>query len=206
LAKSPQKDNSSYALKLRLRQNALAELGSIEPVVLESHAGAGKIFARCYSFVKEGMAFDIDPEKSIKLAKQRPTWAIFENRSEAAIQAGVGDHLAFNFIDIDPYGSPWPVVDAYWQSSRARPDKIVMVVNDGTRQGLAMKGGWEMEALREAVERHGNRLHPVYLAVAKEMMADKAAAAGYKMTRWTGYYTGYAKQMTHYAAVFERNK
>jgi hypothetical protein len=205
MAKPVQKDNSTYDLKVSLRQRALLELGpDVEPVILETHGGMGKLFARCYSFVKAGVVFETDPEKIMTLVRQRPNWAVYEADCEKAIAAGAADHLAVNFVDLDPYGQPWGVVDAFWKSKRPRPDKIVMVVNDGLRQGLQMKGGWDIESVQPAVEKYGNRLHSIYLQVAQEMMKDKAAEAGYKLKRWTGYYCGAHSNMSHYCAVFEK--
>jgi hypothetical protein len=197
-------DNSTYDRKVALRLQALRELGEVPPVILETHAGAGKIFARCYSACREGVAFDIDPLKTVMLARQRPTWSVYEADSIKALANGAGDHLALNFVDCDPYGEPWPTIDAFWQSKRPRAPKVVMVVNDGLRQMVRIQGGWSVESLHAKVEKYGNGLHGKYLAIARELMVDKGAAAGYKLTRWAGYYCGTFSDMTHYAAVFEK--
>jgi hypothetical protein len=205
MANQIQSDNSNYALKVELRLRALAELGSVTPVILETHAGAGKIFGRCYSFVQDGIAFETDVDKVSMVARQRPTWAVYQADCESALAAGAGDHLTVNYVDLDPYGQPWPAIDGFWQSQRPRASRVVMVVNDGLRQKVRINGGWDVESLEHKVEKYGNRLYAIYLQVAEELMREKAAAVGYKLTRWRGYYTGaMGGDMTHYAAVFER--
>jgi hypothetical protein len=202
MAKTIQKDNSTYDLKVSLRLRALRELGDVEPIVLETHAGMGKLFARCYSFVKAGVAFENDPEKIMTVARQRPSWAVYEADCEKSIAAGVGDHLTINFVDFDPYGQPWPVIEGFWKSKRPRPSKIVMVVNDGLRQKLQINGGWDVESMRGSVEKYGNRLYPIYLKVAKELMGKLAAEAGYKDDPLDRLLHRSRNAMTHYAAVF----
>jgi hypothetical protein len=199
-----QKDNSTFRAKVALRQRALMELGEVRPVVLETHAGFGKLFGACYSDVREGMAFEMKPEKAAMVAKQRPTWSVYESDCEKALALGVGDHLAVNFVDFDPYGQPWPAIDAFLESDRPRPARLVFVVNDGLRQKLQLNGGWDVESMREMVERFGNRLYSIYLDICQLLVKEKAARAGYRLSRWNGYYCGHGNAMTHYAAVLDR--
>ena len=196
------KDNSTFVLKSSLRIKALRELEA--PVVMETHAGFGKLYDRCYSHLVEGVAFETNPEKTAKLARQRPSWAVYESDCLMALRAGVGSHLPVNFLDLDPYGEPWPVLDAFLETRRS-PDKLVVVVNDGLRQSLKMNGGWHVKSLQAVVERVGNvGLYERYLEIAQDLVKEKAGKVGYSLVRWTGYYTGHAGQMTHYAAVLER--
>jgi hypothetical protein len=203
-----QKDNSTFEQKARLRSAALRELAEL-PVIMETHGGYGKLFLRCYRHVPAGVVFEEKPEKTAVLARQRPTWAVYEADCERAIRAGVGAHLVVNFLDLDPYGQPWDVLDAFFESERPRAPRLVVVVNDGLRRKLKMNGGWSVRSLREIVERNGNAvLYRDYLAICRELVIEKAAKAGYGLRRWTGYYCGSgqgsAQQMSHYAAVLER--
>jgi hypothetical protein len=199
-----QKDNSTLSLKVSLRRNLLREIE--KPVVLESHGGYGAIYERCYAhLVAEGVVFEKDPAKAAVLGRQRPTWAVYEADCVGALAAGVGGHLAVSFFDLDPYGEPWPVVDAIFGSKRPWPERIAVVVNDGLRQNLRIAGGWKVASLEAMTARYGNRaLHDHYLEICREMLAEKAAQAGYGLSRWAGYYCGYGQMMTHYAAVLVR--
>src|SRR4051812_3936723 len=139
---SQQKDNSTFTRKAALRSRTLMMVE--HPVVMETHGGAGLIFSRCYRSVKEGIVFERDPDKAAILAHQRPTWAVYECLCENAIAEGAGAHLEVNFLDLDPYGEPWPALDAFFGSDRPFPPRLAIVVNDGLRQKLKMNGGWSV--------------------------------------------------------------
>lgn len=202
--KAPLQDNSTFPLKVKLRRRALKQLAE-EPVVIETHAGFGRLYSRCYKHVVRGVAFEIKAERTGALALQRPTWAIYEGDCIPALAAGIGSHLTANFIDIDPYGEPWPTIDALFSSKRTWPQRLVVVVNDGLRHKVRIGAGWKVKSLRAAIERHGNaHANDHYLEICRELMAEKAGQAGYELVRWSGYHCGRMQMMTHYAAVFER--
>lgn len=172
---------------------------------METHGGYGKIGAACYFGVERGIVFEKDPAKAEALATQRPTWAVYECDCVAALKAGVGAHLPVNVIDIDPYGQPWDVIDAFWATERKLPDKIGIAVNDGLRLNLKLGKAASVHSLRAAVMKFGAKaIFPNYLDVCQWMMQEKAGQRGYTLTRWAGYYCGHAEQMTHYAAVLVR--
>jgi len=198
-----QKDNSTLALKVSLRRLMLEHVEA--PVVMETHGGLGKVWEKCYQDISAGVVFEKDPEKSAKLGMQRPTWAVYEAECEEAIRAGAGSHLAVNVLDCDPYGEPWPVIEAFFQSERPRPDRLAVVVNDGLRQKVRLGGAWSVNSLKAVVWRRGNDLFSTYLDVCKELITEKAAGAGYRLDRFTGYYCGHLGSMTHYLAMFQRS-
>ena len=196
----PQKDNSTYTKKVALRRKALRFLP--DPVVLETHGGEGKLFLACYTQIGRGVVIEKNPEKTAVLGKQRPTWAVYEGDCVACLKAGAGAHLPVNLLDLDPYGEPWPVMDAFFESERPHPETLVIVVNDGLRRKLRI-GAWNVESMRGMVERYGNKLDRNYLDICGEMIQEKAAQAGYRLDRFAGYYCGHAGQMTHYLAVLK---
>lgn len=199
------KDNSTLSLKVSLRRNALREIEN--PIVLETHAGYGSIWSRCYADVPDGTAIEKDEKKAEFLAKQRPAWAVYEADCVMALQGGAGSHLPINFIDCDPYGDPWLVIDAFLKSDREFPDLLAIVVNDGLRQKVKMNGGWDVHSLQGMVSRYGaTSMYAKYLAVCRELLQEKAGQRNYALTRWAGYYCGHADQMTHYAAIFQKAK
>lgn len=198
-----QKDNSTLRQKVALRVAALAEVS--DPRVLETHAGKGVLWSRCYAHLPTGVAFEKDSGKAVKLAVQRPGWAIYQADSEKALVGGVGFHHRPNFFDLDPYGDPWPFVDVVLAGVASyRPPRVVFAVNDGLRQKLKAAGGWTVGSMAEVVRARGNdRLYAEYMDVCRDLFTQKAAAASYRLSRWTGYYCGHQGQMTHYAAVLD---
>lgn len=199
----PQKDNTTYAKKVALRRKALSLVS--DPVVMETHGGEGKLFRACYTQVDQGVVFEKNPEKSAILGRQRPTWAVYEGDCVACLKAGVGAHLTVNLLDLDPYGQPWPVLDAFFGSERPRPETLVVVVNDGLRQKVRYGGAWGTKSMREMVRKHGNDIYGVYLDVCAELMQEKAAQAGYRLDRFAGYYCGHIQNVTHYLAILKRD-
>ena len=200
---SAQKDNSTFRLKAKLRKKALAFLDT--PVVMETHGGYGAIYQECYGKLETGIVFEKDTKKAAALGKQRPTWAVYECDCVSAIRAGVGLHLPVNLYDVDPYGSPWDVIDAILSAKREWPARLVFAVNDGLRQKLKMAGGWDVGALSDVCVRYGNgALYTHYLEICQEMLTEKVRQAGYGLSYWGGYYCGWLEQMTHYAAVYDR--
>jgi hypothetical protein len=198
-----QLDNSTFEQKARLRRRSLRELAGV-PVVMETHGGFGRLYTACYSGIAQGVVFERLPRKAAALALQRPTWAVYEADCETAIRAGVGSHLAVNFLDLDPYGEPWPILEAFFTSARPFPQRMVVVVNDGLRQKLQMGGGWNTKSLEAVVRRWGNaKLYKYYLEICRELVQEKTATAGYRMKRWAGYYCS-GGHMTHYAAMLCR--
>jgi hypothetical protein len=201
--KSAKKDNSTFLKKRQLRFNLLKELDSL-PIILETHGGIGKIFLACYSDFL-GIVFEKNPKKVSVLAKQRPNWFVYQADCLTALEAGAGSKLGINFLDIDPYGEPWPIIDTFFSCEKYVTQKLCIAVNDGLRQKLKMNGAWSVKSMAAMVKKYGNAdMYKNYLHICKEMMKEKAREAGYTVTRWGGYHCGHAQQMTHYAAVLER--
>ena len=172
---------------------------------METHGGNGLIFSHCYAHLDTGIVFEKDPTKAAILGKQRPTWAVYEADCIGALASGVGNHLPINFLDLDPYGDPWPVLDAFFEGRRNLSPILAIVVNDGLRQKVKMGGAWNAGSLSEVVSEFGNDLYPIYLEVCQELMIKKAVKAGYHLDRFGGYYCGHLKQMTHYYALLQKN-
>jgi len=176
-------------------------------VVLETNGGAGRLFEECYrpADVTAGAVFEKEPAKAEMLARQRPTWAVYEADCIAALAAGAAGHLVFNFIDVDPYGAAFPVIEAALSHPKRLADRIRLVVNDGLRQKVQLGGAWSVDCLADIVAEFGNNLYPVYLDVAKEKTRRLARAAGFELVEWSGYYCGHAGGMTHYSAELLRS-
>ena len=201
-------DNSTYQHKLALRRRALAlltEVGIEQPVVMETHGGRGELFKACYEHLPEGVVFETDNQKAAHLGKQRPTWAVYQADCVHALSGGVGAHLTVDLLDCDPYGEPWPVLEAFFTSQRSFAPVMAVAVNDGLRQKLAMGGAWDVASLQDAVQKHGNDLHPIYLEVCRELLEEKVAHVGYQVSYFGGYYTGAKQAMTHYLAMLRRD-
>jgi hypothetical protein len=197
-------DNSTAKQKIALRKQALRQLE--HPVILEAYGGLGTLYRHCYQSVRRGVVFEQDRTKARILARQRPTWAVYQGECVAAMHEGAGAHLPINLLDLDPYGSPWPALDAFLTSARPRPERLIIVVNDGLRgaQKLMMGDAWTIEHIAPMVQHFGNALHGCYLEAAQWFLQQKAREAGYHLSRWTGYYCGHNGQMAHYLAVLEQ--
>lgn len=202
-----QLDNGSFLEKLLLRRKVLKELtaAGITPVIVETNGGFGELYRAAYAKFPGGCVFEKDEEKAETLAEQRPTWAVYRTDCVKAIAAGLGGHLACNYLDVDPYGDPWPIIDAFLTSDRPKVD-FWIVVNDGMRQGLRMNRGWALKSLGDAAARYGNQnLHDQYLTVCRDLLTERAGKAGYSLSKWTGYHCGHSGLMTHYAALLTRS-
>jgi hypothetical protein len=207
MSKKPQPEkekqlNATFTQKAELRSRTLMMIE--KPVILETNGGYGRLFQRCYRHVKDGAVLEADPVKAAALGIQRPTWAVYECKPDRALADGIGSHLEINFVDVDPFGEPWPMIDGFFKSKRPFPSKLAFVVNDGLRPTLRLNA-WSVGSMHAAVSRLGARaIAPKYLEICREMLSEKARGAGYRLTRWTGYYCGNAESATHYAAVFEK--
>jgi len=139
------------------------------------------------------------------LCLQRPTWSVYQARAETALDQGAAAHLQINLVDVDPYGEPWPTLQAFFSSDRPRAPRIGIAVNDGLRQKLRLQGGWAVHSMRQAVEKWGNaNLNARYIEVCRWKLEQLASRQDYRLSHWTGYHCGDKGDMTHYAAIFER--
>jgi hypothetical protein len=195
-------DNSTFYQKLHIRKAAIAALE--RPIILEAHGGWGRLYNSLYHQYPGGIVLEKKAAKAQALAQQRPTWAVYECDSVKALAAGLGSHRPVNFLDIDPYGSPWETIQAFMSSDRPFPDRLVVVVNDGLRQQIECGGAWRCAVMEPYVQEFGNRIRDDYLKVCQVMMADIAKARQYKLTGWAGYHCGHQQQITHYWATLER--
>lgn len=197
------KDHSTFKYKASLRRSLLREIA--DPVVLEAFGGWGRLYRECYSDVARGVVIEKDPRRSAFLARQRPTWAVYETDCVQALADGLGSHLAVNLLDLDPWGEPWPALEAFFGSQREFPQRLGVAVTDGLRQKVRRFGAWDVGSLAAMVERYGNAaIHDHYLEICQELLGEIVQRAGYELTRWTGYYCGAGSMMTHYAAVCQR--
>ena len=202
-----QQDNRTLSQKVMLRQTALRALRDETPVICETHGGRGDVWAAVYSHVEEGVVFEIDRDKSVLLAEQRPTWSVYEADVEMALAAGAGRHLAFNLVDVDPYGSSWETLEAFFSSDRPFAPRLLVVVNDGLRFKARGGSSWQAERLAPFVLRYGN--HAVWreypTRICRELMDTTAALGGYAVRRFESYATGLEGKMVHMLAVLERD-
>lgn len=201
-------DNSTFKYKVALRKamlDKLVEQGIDSPALIETHGGYGHIWKAVYPHLGQGIVFERDARKAAHLGKQRPTWAVYEGDCIEALSAGVGSHVLIQALDIDPYGEPWPVIDAFFTSEREFPPIMGVVVNDGLRQALGLGRAWDVKSMAGSVLKYGNDLHPIYLDICRELITEKVALAGYTVSHFSGYYCGANNAMSHYLAVLRRD-
>lgn len=147
-----------------LRQTALAQLTD-PAVILETHGGYGDVFSAVYAHVQEGVVFEKDPFRTLYLAHQRPSWAVYETDCVPALEMGAGDHLAVNLLDIDPYGNAWPPIQAFFTSARPRARKVAIVGDEHKMALLALSQagavGFTFEHLETVSQIPEGRLYDV---------------------------------------------
>lgn len=97
------------------------------------------------------------------------------------------------------------MIDAFFTSRRPFPDRLIVVVNDGLRQSLALGKAWAVKQMQPVVAKFGNDLHGKYLDVCQYLIKEKAAQAGYSLSRFHGYYCGYSRANTHFMAVLDKD-
>lgn len=203
--KSQKHDNLTLSAKVMLRQTAL-RLVDGEPVILETHGGRGDIWSAVYRDFPTGAVFEKDPDKADLLAVQRPTWAVYEADVEIALAAGAARHLAFNYVDVDPYGAAWPALRALAASPRPLSDRLIVVINDGLRFAACGGAAWRNEILAPFAARYGN--HNVWKVypdkIAPELLAESVAPGGYRVTHYDAYTTGTIGKMVHILATLDR--
>lgn len=175
-----------------------------ESPLLETNGGFGRLYERAYYDRPHGVVLEKDEPKAAHLSRQRPTWRVYCCDSAAALEAGIANDLAFGFIDLDPYGSPFDILDAIFTPSRLLADRLQLVVNDGMRNKTRMRGEWHVRALRPVVEKYGVGICARYIECARELVEAIVARSGFKVTRWIGWYAGARQDMTHYWASLER--
>lgn len=201
-----QKDNSGFLLKVALRERAVKiarDLCGGSPFVMETHGGVGRLYDVLYGIQGlRGVVFEKKQEKIAALARQRPTWAVYEADCEKAIASGVGSVWTVDLLDLDLYGDPWPAITAFMESDRTFSDCMVVVVTDGLRQKVRFGGAWQTGSLRMAVLKIGNNnMFNDYLKFCEVNMDEIATKAGYLVDRFAGYHCGHGGSMTHYLAV-----
>lgn len=205
-------DNATRRPKAQLRAKSLLQLAQrgITPIVLETHGGWGHMYADCYTHIAQGLVCEKNPQKAEKLMRQRGhKWGVFETDVNKALAAGLGNHLEVNFLDVDPYGDPWPTIDAFLESERTLPPVLMIAVNDGLRFLAQRQRGWTSKTLEPIVRKYGNSaLYERWHDICKEMFAERAQNAGYRVEGWTcyspersDYYSGH---ITHWAGLLLR--
>lgn len=198
------KDNAGKFIKLAMREKLLTKIDS--PRILETHGGKGELGKALYlSF--PGVVFEKNEAKTGYLVEQRPHWSVYEGDCIKAIEAGIGFHHKPNFIDCDPYGTPWPILRAVFANGDKLPDRVGVVVNDGLRRFAMLGCAWKNEDLAPYVKKVGNQgIHKQWFAIVRELFDSVVARAGFVVKEWAIKSAGAGGQMTHYAAVIERAK
>ena len=175
------------------------------PVILETHGGKGDLYRRCYADVETGLVFETDPAKAEKLVWQRPNWSVYETDCVWGLENGVGSHLKVNFIDADPYGQAWHVLQAFFGSERPRAERVILVVHDGVRKSLGRFGSLNMDIFAPIVEQIGElNLYRKYLEVCEQLLGEMVSEAGYAVTGFGGFYSRRDKDQTHFFAELRK--
>lgn len=182
----------------------LKRLGLEQPFVLETHGGRGRIYERLYSNFR-GCVIELDRTKVEFLARQRATWAVYQGKAEDLLGAGMFRWWTIDFLDIDPFGEPWPTLEGFFSSQRRLAPRMALAVNYGLRQNARVKGAWKVNSTKAAAAKWGNdKVRAHYVEFCEGKLGAIVDAAGYRMDWFLGYYTGNLDDITHYGAVLEK--
>lgn len=196
------KDNAGKLVKMGMRQRLLQKIE--KPRILETHGGKGELGKALY-LGYPGAVFEKDPAKTAYLLEQRPHWAIYEGDCIKAIEAGIGFHHNPNFIDCDPYGSPWPVLRAVFQNGDKLPKKVGVAVNDGLKKFALLGGAWKSEDLAPYARTYGNNwVTNNWQTLVRDLFEKTVGAAGFEVEEWAIMQSGQHGSMTQYAAVIKK--
>lgn len=188
---------------MAMRQSLLNQMNE-DPRILETHGGKGALGKALYRGFR-GVVFEKDPKKVPYLLEQRPEWAVYECDCIKALNAGIGLHLKPNFIDCDPYGSPWPVLKAIFKHGDKLADTVGVVVNDGLRRNAMLGCAWKDSVLSEYVKRFGNNgVNENWFAIVRELFDRVVFSGGFSVREFAIKSSGAGGQMTHYAAIIDR--
>lgn len=193
-------DNKHFESKLRLRK-ALLKPVTDPLVVLETNGGTGHLYPKLYARAEFGCVIEKDRRKAEFLARQRPTWAVYQGDNVSLLANGLLADVPFNVIDVDPWGMPFDTLEALFIHPRRFADRVAVAVMDGGRIKVQLGGAWQVGVFQEAVIHFGNNLYPIYLDVCAWWIERQAAQAGYRLSRFEGFYDD---KMTLYAFTLAR--
>lgn len=199
-------DNRSGREKAVLRRQIVALMDDV-PTICETHGGKGMLYGLVYKSIDgvTGFVFEKEWEKAKVLAVQRPHWAVYSEDCVRCLKGGVGAHLTVNLLDVDPYGDPWPAVDAFFASERPRAKALWVVITDNLLDMCRDGRAWDTPSLKGIVADYGNDLMPIYAdVVGRELIQRKAAQAGYNLDRYVGIRSGHSKRTALLAAQLVR--
>jgi len=172
-------------------------------VVMETHGGNGHVAAACYG--EDGCVFDTDQVKSGVLARTRPTWQVWQGDCVRGLALGIGKVLPVTLLDVDPYGDPWPSLQAFFGSERAFQPYMQVCVNDGLMKLMRLAGAYGCGSLAEECVKYGSdgvRSH--YHEVCRGKLARIVGGAGYRLDTWVIRSAGRNGTLTHYASGLVR--
>lgn len=199
-----QRDNDTLEEKLSWRREAL-RLVATEPVALECYGGWGLLGRELYRDIRRGVVMEKASPRCALLAELRPTWSVYEGDTIRMLRVGAGRHLTINYLDVDPYGSPWETLHAFFESTRPFAQRMVVVAHDGIHRLVQMGRAWSVEVLDTMVREFGNsHVKEHYGAVSLILLGDIAEVAGYDVVDWRWAAGGDRKKNAHWLAVLEQ--
>lgn len=186
------------SLRLNLRQHIP------QPYIIELYGGKGLMYTHCWNDT-QGVVFEKDPKLIDTLATVRPSWRVYQGDTVKALQAGVCSSVIPQHVilDCDPFGSPWPAIEAYIRALIVPPIVLGLAVTDGAIQKVQLTGGWDVDGWSPHVLKYGNDIYDRYLFFSKMRLEALLKPQGYTLISWHGVY-GDRKHVAYYAAIFSQ--
>lgn len=178
-----QKDNQSSEVKVRMRRRLVQRMRlSSADRILEGFAGEGEMWRRVWCDFR-GATIDRDEDKARLAAERRRGWAVYCGDTIRALRAGWMGHEAFRVVDLDAYGSPWPVLRAWFQGERTRAPETAILLTDGYGIHAAISSPCGV-LFPERKQGERRDVSPAeYLAQVDQRIGTWAGEAGLEVTR-----------------------
>ena len=122
-------DTSAWELKVIQRQRAAREL---EPgsFIFESCAGEGGMWAAVWHRFP-GICCDINDAKVRTATETRSQWLCLQADALSLVRHHGISRIAFDVIDLDFYGSPWPTWLAFLETQEVFAERTHVFLTDG---------------------------------------------------------------------------
>lgn len=185
-------DNGNPDIKADMRRAFTAGLSS-DARILECFGGFGVMYDLVWSRFRNGVMFDKKEAAVQHAAERRPSWACYCGDAVRLLGSSLHEGTAFDVVDLDCYGSPWPALRALLFSDRVFAPTTTVFLTDGYMSRAAV--GPPCRALWGAGVPRMNISRQMYEERVAVMVGEWTSHAGLRVTQherwWQGKGTAY---------------
>lgn len=174
----------------------LAEAAAPPGPVLETHGGTGWLASTVYAG-RTGIGIELNQRKAAARARILPAWWSIVGDSASVLRSGALRWFAPAIIDVDPYGDPWPALEAA-AAGVSVPPAVVLAVTDGLPRALQIRD-YRVPSLRADIAAHGlDYVREYYEEICRRRIQRLFPA--YTIDRWVYAESGKGRGLALYAA------